>query len=112
MPIAPLAAALVGLAAAQTGSSMMSHPTDFQATKILCRPDANATISSGPVCRGGGASRLEVQPVCFCNGTDIKVEEKACWPDGRPAIFPAHHRVTVQEDSKLVSCRDIHRHDR
>ena len=75
-----------------------------QATKHLCRPAATATISSAPVCKGGGP--LEAQPVCFCRGVYTLRDEPACHRDGSPALFPAGHTLTKVENDRLISCVD------
>ncbi|HEX8232166.1 MAG TPA: hypothetical protein VF559_02305 [Caulobacteraceae bacterium] len=81
-----------------------------QATKYLCRPTATATVSSPPVCKGGGP--LEAQPACFCSGIYTIREEPACNRDGTPAMFPAGHRLSKYENDRLISCIDWQRRRR
>lgn len=81
-----------------------------QATKHLCRPTATASVSSAPVCKGGGP--LDAQPVCFCRGVYTLRDEPACNRDGTPALFPAGHRLSKYENDRLISCIDWQRRQR
>jgi hypothetical protein len=102
-----LTAAALTAALGLGGTAQMAQNDMVQANKYLCRPTATATVSSAPICKGGGP--LEAQPACFCEGIYSLRVEPACHRDGSPAMFSRGHRLTTRENDALVSCQDYAR---
>ena len=98
-------AAIAILAAGQAGAA----PALVQASKSVCKANLADPAPRPAVCHGGGG-RLSAPTACFCPAGGIKVDQPACWQDGRPAMHRPDRDFSAHEYDSLVACGDLGRH--